>query len=386
MLGTVLNEGRYIGDAIKNRSKLPKNYWRKHLALYVFRKDEISELPKALQSNFCPLFWVTNFLLLVSPLWLPVYIFFGLLDKAFDKLEDWVLQPSRVYIKKRKEARNEYRANVYREEVRQKYTYDPKMPNLPNLIEGRDCIETILETLRGWGILLKGQPIPWDDPKFLDNIHIHDREARYFATFRAYHGNKWKDEYNRLKDEYTRREKEREEYFKRVAEEEKERKARRDRQLAKLFGYAKTFCKVAALFVAIPVICIVAYYSYYAIGFCWYWICRFLHFVFIEHIIDVLKTALGVVIVLAVAVAIAALVATPVCRKHIWTPLGKGICWAWNKLVLPPLKLIAAPFVWIGKLISNFLEFVFNFIRMFFSENCPHIEWEEDEEDKKPSV
>lgn len=383
MLGTVLNEGRYIKDAIKNRSKLPSNYWRKHLALYAFRKDEMSELPKALQSNFCPLFWVTNFLLLVSPLWVPVYIFFGLLDKAFDKIEQLVLKPSISYIKKRKEARVEFKSKEYREEIRLKYTYDPRSPNLPNLLEGRESIESVLETLRGWGFLKKGQPVQWDDPKLLENIHDH--EARYFATFCAHYGENWKSEYKRLKDDYTAREKERAEKYKKLVEAEKARKAARDQQLSRLFGHAKTFCKVVALAIALPLVVFVAYHLYYALGFCWYWIYRFLHFVFVDHIYDVLTFAWQFCIVLVAAIALASLFALDAPKKYIWFPIGRGIRWTWKTLVLPPLKIIAAPFVWLGGILSGTLEFVFNFIRMFFSENCPHIEWEKEEEETKES-
>lgn len=377
MLGTVLNEGRYIRDAVKNRSKLPSNYWRAHLAMYAFRKDEMSELPKALQSNFCPLFWVTNFLLLVSPLWVPVYIFFGLLDKAFDKIEELVLLPAGAYIKKRKEENVKIRGEVYKEEMKKKYTYDPKFPNLMDLICGRESIESVLETMRAWGQIQKDKPIDWGDDKFLDNIHDH--EARYFATFRAYHGKSWKDEYTRLKEVNAIREKEREERHKKLREAEKERKANRDRQFAKLFSYAKPVCKFVALAIGIPIACVVSYHLYFFLGFCWYWIARFLHFVFVLHIYDVL------IIVVACAITIAALFATQVCRKHIWSPVGKGFGWTWKKLILPPLKIIAAPFVWLGGILSGTLEFVFNFIRMFFSENCPHIEWEKEEEETKES-
>lgn len=383
MLKTVLLEPKYIKDALKKESKLPEYYWRLELCIIFFLEEKRSDLPRALQNNFCPLFWFSNFLLLVAPIWGTIYAIGYTLRQIYSLLCTYVTSPvwdrwesyTRAYSRKQMLLRDKRETEVFKV----KHTFNPSEPRVTQLRWGESFVSEYTHNLKAAGAITE---VDWDSDEFLSKLN--DEDVYYFATFRRLYKDKWKDTIAKIIEEDKKRSIEKLEAAQAAEKKIKESKARRERFFSKLFGYAKTLCQVMALLVAIPGVIAVAYFVYLLTIKLWYVIGVVYHFLFVEHLPEFLEITgcviLGLVLVMVASITVKAL------RGLFWTPVVNAVAYCCDisaDLLRPVAKVIVNPIVWIGRKIGGFFSFVLDFVRMFFTDNCPHIEWEEEEKERK---
>ena len=380
-LKTVGSEHQYIKDAYAKQSKLPKHYWRIALCRFFFLKDEdeTDKLPIALRKNFCPLFWFSNFLLLIAPIWVTIYLLITFLGWLGEKLgngfENIVIDN---YKAKKKVWRANRDAEIEKEgkvELEKRCTYDPKTAVFGRLKRGRDEIKYIIHQLIRDGEI---EEVEWESKDFQTKLGDHYEDARYFASFRAFHGPKWKEALTAI--EIQREEQcakdARDRAIAEAARLEKERK--KNAFYAKVFGYAKTFFQALALIVAIPVILFLVYWLYIFVVWAGGYIGQFFYFIFVTRIWDTLRITGWSIVVIAALVFICAFFAADVFRVWFWRPLGKKILWFGENILEPGAERTGKGLKWLFSPITKGVLFVWDFGKMFFSNNCPVIEWEEE--------
>lgn len=383
-LKTILHEHRYIKDALKKESKLPRHYWRIQLCRFFFLKGDVDRIPRALRSNFCPLFWFSNFLVLTSPIWLAVMLIGYLIVRLFDFIENFIVTPVKKKKQEWKKARMIRRIAQGKEEKKSEYQYNPAKPDPAKISCGRQEFEMIYKRLKDKG-LVTGEP-DWNSDELVQLVEEHcrydeDYDSVYFVNFRRHcREMSWRRELARLREE----ENQRRERLRIKQEEEaniaKEKKRKRDAFFAKVFSMCKTFFQWLALIIALPVAVFLAYVLYNVVifvGVQFITLCKFIFITHYQHTIEALVIAVIACVTLSFLYAF---FSAEIFRKWFWRPLGSAWEVSCDNVIVPVAKGVACPFIWMGNKIAKVCEFVYDFGRMFMSENCPHITWE----DEKP--
>lgn len=267
------------------------------------------------------------------------------------------------------------------EERKAELVFNPKKPNISKLESGLSEFTTLYRSLKRRGEV-KGQP-DWDSDVLVAQLeekcyYDEDYDSVYFVSFRRFcRGKNWRKELARLREEDERL-KEKLRLEKEESDRKKTiRKQKRDAFFSKIFGWSKTFFQWLALIVALPVAVFAAYWLYRLAIFIAEQLLVFLKFAFVTHIDNtVLYTACGVFGV-AVPSFLYAFFSAEFFRKWFWRPVGRGIEISCDNVIVPVAKTISFPLIWIGKWVFKGFEFIYDFGRMFMSENCPHITWED---------
>lgn len=371
IITTIANESKIITTAISGKKLiLPDNYWRTRLCCSFFCANSRQELFRILQYNFCPLFWVSNFILLIFPIWFPLKLLVGaivaglqLFCNAAGERFEGVFESYKSY----REARDE-------EAIAKKYTYNPKNPKLTYLCVGKENLPTHLQYLRSTFNVHPGlYNFPWSSPEFLNRLSHY---ARYYATFIAHCGSFEAAEQKLVS----------------LIAEEKEKELRREKFKAKLdasigvitsntektfnnvYTKFKWFFQLSALLALIPLVLAVAAGIWYACG-------NYVTpgFIFVLSLLDYisLSALLQVGAIALITGAVIAIIVAFVDLKffdNFIIPTAQGFA----ELFKPLAPLWGAvKNTWL--LIISLILFVVNTIRMFFSENCPGIHYESEE-------
>lgn len=373
-LKTVLQEGRILREAWGGSVKLPSNYWRTRLVMFVFGLTDKAQVPNIFKNNYCPLFWFSNFLLFTSPLWLLIKAGLWVGKKIGGWLESTCLDPLMESIdakSKLSKERKKQRSAEEELEARRAIVYNDAAPDLECLQAGKEWYETWLKDRAELRV---------DDVEHFVNGH-YPSFLIYYAKFRQRYG----------EDSYEAR-------IQAIAEgiqarwmqERAEEQIRREqlelqkqdwnRIFISIINWTKIFGKAFVFVFAIPVIALVAWFLYKVVLLVVPAIFNGLWYALTHHFTDLL---LGIGIVVAVIGVISGLV---FFFKSDWFDeakdttidgVGAGFC-AVGRGIAAVWRVLTAPFVWFGKLIGSFLEFTVNFFRMFFSNNCPGITYDEE--------
>lgn len=379
VLKTVAHEHRYIIDAINKQSKLPKHYWRIALCRFFFMVDNTAELPSILRTNFCPLFWFTNFLLLTAPIWLTFALIGWVLIKIAGVFARKLIHPVehkyKVYMAAKSQARcyKYYAAHAAAEKARR--TFNPNEVNLEKLTSGKRSTPRIIKMCK-----LRGEHIPykidWADPKLIDLLY--DDTAAYFASFLAMYGPAWRQELRKLQTM------EREKYNRLTARYEAEAakikadRVKRDKMFTTIFMRAKAFCRVVALIVMLPVAIFAAIGLYHIAIFLVLALGAFCYFAFVEHAEITWTIVIMVPFVVPLLYSVGLRFAGDTCRDKIWRPMADRLLSFFDVYFIPFLCFISKPFIRVGGWFIKSCAFCRDFTKMFFIENCPLIEWEEE--------
>ena len=365
-LMTIFSEPRILRETWDKEVHFPENYWRTELCVYFLWQDDKDDLPNALRYNFCPLFWFSNLVLLLIPLWLPVYLIIKGLNlfceatvtPSLDSFHAWKTE-RRATIKLE---------NTHLERERIKNTkFDPTKVNLNLLRRGKAFINCVLWSTGSVGAdesdPVNARVVNWDNPRLLEEC---DEEEAYFMAFRRTYGADWPQQYARLEREAE--ESHRRDLEAKRAEERRVQQVQADlnKMFASIFSWSKIICKAILFLVALPVIYFVAIGCYKLAVWLFYFIGWLLWVMFVQNL-----TTTCIVIVSVVAIlSFIALMVYLFSEKIIQSLVGS----TFSKLE-PIIEVILTPIVWVFLKIGAFGSFCFNFIRMFYVSNCPGIKY-----------
>lgn len=373
-LKTILQEGRILREAWGGSVKLPSNYWRTRLVMYVFGLTDKAQVPNIFKNNYCPLFWFSNFLLFTSPLWLLLFGIVWVGKKIGGWLDDTCFSPLMESIETKSKVSKERKKQRSAEEeieARRAIVYNDSDPDLAKLQAGKEWYETWLKDRTDVRV---------DDVEYFVG-KAYPSFLVYYARFRQRYGD---DSYESRIHSIA------EGIQARWTQERAEEQARREqlelqkqdwnRIFISIINWTKIFGKAFVFVFAVPVIALVAWFLYELVILVVPAIFNGLWYALTNHFTDIL---LGLGLFVAVIGTISGLV---FFFKSDWFDeakdttidgvgaafgaTGRGIAAVW--------RVITSPFVWVGRLIWSFCEFIVNFFRMFFSQNCPGITYDEE--------
>lgn len=354
LLTTIAQEPRVIASALfKGEVQLPSNYWRIRLCCFFFWKDDKEDLFRILQNNFCPLFWTSNFILVSSFIWLPVYLVIHTISYILDRLTNWRIQRQSSSITKQKQKQEELA------------TWNLAKPNVDWLRAGKETFDIHRPRYEDLGLL--GLYPQWDQMKqFAFNGY-----ERYYCDFRAKHPYDADALYSRLvhqleKEEETQRERNR------IAEE---RAAQWKQRREVLFG--KIFAKGKVIFQSTIVFASLAAAFYVGLGLLWLVVnaivpalSGIVGFFFVSHpgVLPMVVLAVGVGVFIYLQLKEDSYTRTQLTPEvaEFFEGVASGFSKAWS-FVSPVFKAAGAVF-----------SFCYDFVRMFFSNNCPGITYKDD--------
>lgn len=365
---TIFQEPRILAEAWGGTVNLPPNYWRTQLAMFVLLCSNREELPRALRYNFCPLFWFTNILALLSPLIFMLAVLIKVSIFLSKGLVAIGIEPTTTAIDAWVSTHKEQRGIDRRQREKSKLintVYDDRNPDYLKLIKGRERFERHIREDMGEGF-------SFSDPAFFvklaDHWHINP-SVMYYAAFRKIFTTNYETKLRELSDAYDK--KLEEQNIKDRAEYQSKQQIEKDwnKIFSSIFYWSKLLCK-ALLFVAtVPAAAVIAWVLYYLATLLYQgvsWLCMQL---FVIHLMPTLGFIAGFIFLIAVVMGIVALVDSGVLSEKV----GQPIATFFKKVVLPVLVFLVSPFGWIALTIGKIFKFVVNFIRMFYSENCPGV-------------
>ena len=387
-LDTLIEEPKYIAAAVRGKPILPPNYWRIELCKFVLRRGSREELPNALRNNFCPLFWFTNLLAVLLPVILIVYTVVWFFFKCGDFLENFVGKPVEKWLAKLKSKRIANNIEAKKKDRLERSKFDPNATINPDfMLDKKRALELLLVSMRSHGEL-QGK-VDITSPEVLDKILAADYYSFYdgdsavtFATFVKHHGKNWRQELERLKREYPARLAEQE---KKQAEKEAKIKARKDRinkAVMTVTAHAKPLFKGLAIFCLVPLALALAYGVYLLFAFTFGKLPAMANFMFVKHRQDLFAVSIFMLLLILLAINI------KVAAESKW------ISRLFSKIIAKPvvrtaefvggvfLVTIIVPIAWVGSKFYKLFIFTRDIVKMFFSENCPHITWEDEVNEK----
>ena len=357
-LATVIQEFRILGEALdKNREdpiNLPNNYWRSELAACFLRRSK-GDLPRPFRLNFCPLFWFTNLLVLTLPIWGVVYGFIWLALV----IADITVIPLTNLLTSRSLVRNTARLRESQLELRARIktiTFVRSNVDYSLFKAGQLAIKTLPLDMAYAGVVTPAESENFDYNR-IDILEYASLAQAYYLSFMRQFPDRIEAEALDITQEAQQR-------FTEAARIAEIAERTRRMKVANRIAKCKTVCKILLIIVAIPVtmalavgLWVLAIKAYYGIGWLW-WV------LIVENLRDTLicttMIIAGVSIPLTIALSIRA---NPARGAKVSNFIGDLIC-----LCVYPIFLLATGICFCGRL-----------IKMFYSENCPAIVFNDDE-------
>lgn len=297
-LMTIFSEPRILRETWDKEVHFPENYWRTELCVYFLWQDDKDDLPNALRYNFCPLFWFSNLVLLLVPLWLPFY----LIIKGLNLFCEVAVTPNidNFYAWKVERKATKAQEGIQHERNRIKsITFDPTKVNMNLLRRGRHYINSTLWQTGSVGPdesdPVNSKVVNWDNPRLLDEC---DEEEAYFMAFRRFYKDTWPQEFRRLEEESEERHRKELETLRAEERRAEAVKADFNKMLTSVFTWSKIICKAILFLVALPIIYLIAIAFYKLAVWLFYAIGWVLWMLFVQHL-----TTTFIVIVSIIAIA-----------------------------------------------------------------------------------
>lgn len=371
ILRTLFSEPRILRETWDKEVHFPENYWRTELCVYFLWQDDKDDLPNALRYNFCPLFWFSNLVLLIAPLWLPVYLIIKGLNLFCETAVTPGLESVQAWNTERKATIRLEKKHDERERIKNT-KFDPANVNINLLRRGKAFINCLIWETGSISVEsteddpVNSKVVNWDNPRLLEEC---DEEEAYFMAFRRLYGAQWPQEYARL--EAAAEEKDKKEIELQRAEAKRAQQVQSDfnKMFASIFNWSKIICKAILFLVALPVIYFVAIGCYKLAVWLFYAVGWLLWVMFVENLST---TAIVIAIIVGIVVFIGLMVYL-FSERIIQSLVGETFA----KLE-PIFEAILSPFVWVCKKIGAMASFCFNFVRMFYVSNCPGIKYPDD--------
>jgi hypothetical protein len=351
-LKTVLQEPRIIADAlIKGQVTLPKNYWRSRLCCLFFCKDGVDDLYQILKTNFCPLFWTSNFLLLIAPIWLPIYgvIFLALLfGEALTTYIDTMRE-------KRRENRRLRTLRAKEVDRLQLGHFDPEKPIFERLENGRSRFYPRLKDYKSKLNIPKEQLLPLDHPEL---IKLVDADVLYYINFMRHYGDTHKVAFEDVMNKYYAR-------LEALVKAREKRKQLMDKWFAKVFTRCKKVATAILLVVGVVASVALCYFIFLGVVQATPYVLNFIHWCFVVNWDVTWRTLAAIPILLALMWIVSLVLEHSLFDRFVFTPIGNVA-----EKVAPVTN---PPIIWVFTKFANACSLVANFIKMFFSKNCPGI-------------
>lgn len=368
ILGTVFQEPRVLAEAWKKQVNLPPNYWRTQLAMFVLVCSSKNELPRALRYNYCPLFWFTNILVLLLP---AILLIAGVMKLAIliaRTLGTFAITPGTEYIESWCADRKAVRETVKVEKKKRRLLavkYDDRSPDFELLSDGQDRFEAAIQ-------YKLPENFSFNDPVIVEIIAsdwVANRAVMYYLSFRQIFSTNHETKLRELREAWRAKE---QENTKKQLEEIKRKEAVDadwNKIFSSIFYWSKIICKALLFIVSVPLIALLAWGIYVALIFLAKGVVWLGAALFVTHL-KVTLLCIGIAIAFAVVIfGIVIFVQSGALREKVWEPFIDFL----ENRVAPFFGVLFKPFAFAGKKIAGFFTFLTNFIRMFYSENCPGI-------------
>jgi hypothetical protein len=363
-LGTIFQEPRILAEAWGGQVNLPPNYWRTQLAMFTLVCSSRKELPRALQFNYCPLFWFTNILVLLLPAIISIAVVIKLVTTIANFVGTFGIEPAGTFIDTWCTNRKEVRATV--KEAKKLHTlrsvvYDDRYPNYEKLLEGQDRFERHVRHYLDEGF-------SFDDPR-IPELFAVNQDVMYYVAFRKIFTTNHETKLRELREAWLKAKEQKTKQE--IAELERVKAVEKDwnKIFSNIFYWSKIICKALLFVVSVPLTALLCWGLYQLLIIiinCVGWL---LHVIFIQNLITTVYVVGGIVLVASIIFGIVIFVQSGALRDRIWDPFVEFL----ENRIFPVFCFCGRPFAFIGRKVAGGFTFLFNFFRMFYSENCPGV-------------
>lgn len=355
-LSTLRYELSYISQALTAHGvELPTNYWRFKLACFFLRVEENEKLPAALRRNFCPLFWFTNLLVLLSPIWGAAFLLVYVMDFFMSPVAKVVGAYTEKQVKRRrKEAMSEKIADITKE----LHNYNQGVFSSKYYAVFRKAEASFYNNSHLVSYNEETGSYNWDDDSHLtSDLPL---ETVFYILAKRILGDKYTDVYYDVAR-----------YVADCTKKKEEKKAARYKipqrismSFNEFLSITKTLCKVIVFPVSLIGLIYLTPLLFSGFRFICLQLYNFILFTFVTHFNTTLIVAFtlcciaGLIYTLAVYVGSSRL-------SSFFAIIWRAFCVVFGYVI--------TPFVFLVGVMIKLIKAVYLFTKMFFSNNCPAI-------------
>lgn len=394
-LFSVKDDFKYLRQALSNKqaitTPIPEYFWRYQICRITLFRSSFDKLPNFVKYNYCPLFHLSNFFVLLLPLTALCYLIRGItllvtflgcsildlfkkgIDVIYDKLEE------KKEIKQEKE--KAAAAQLWeKQKVIVAHWHFPTLQMYQEHIKGKRSYDN-------WFGAWHYNKL-FDHYRFNNTKYFYDYYVDFYKTF----GSEHKSKYNELKDIYEQQEiacKAALERLKQIQEKkleiQKAKKQKFEARLIQILNIIKPVTKFMLMAIGILIASIIVFWCAPFVPdvingivwvaketFTWVWnLFAGISFSW-DFVISVFKWSTIIVTGLAICFFLGVKLNKKLERYFLfeYKRLSEDKKTLSDKIFAKVMNGIAIPFIFLGKVFHG----IYLFVKMFYSQNCPSIE------------